>query len=104
MDGLLSRLTNEDLLALSGLLLGLVAILGGLSIGLVSVVTYHFRRSRKDDIEATLKMEMLERGMSAEEIQTVLAARADGCASPQSAIITGARLWRDLRRDLARST
>jgi hypothetical protein len=37
-------------------------------------VTGHLSRVRKAEIEASLKMEMLQRGMSAEEIKTVIEA------------------------------
>jgi hypothetical protein len=37
-------------------------------------VTDYIRDSRRDEMDATLKMEMLERGMSAEEIVDVLKA------------------------------
>jgi hypothetical protein len=42
---------------------------------MTAILTGHFRKSQRDDMEATLKMEMIQRGMSAEEIERVLAAR-----------------------------
>jgi hypothetical protein len=100
MSELLSRLTSEDLLALCGIFLGLVAIVGGLCIGLVAVVSYHYRRSRMDDIEATLKMEMIQRGMSADEISKVLEARAAECV-PKA--MSGNAGWAGLRREFAKT-
>ncbi len=100
MFELLSRLTSEDLLALCGIFLGLVAIVGGLSIGLVAVISYHYRRSRMDDIEATLKMEMIQRGMSADEISKVLEARAAECAPKATGGNAG---WAGLRREFAKT-
>ncbi len=49
-------------------------------------VTNHFTRVRKAEIEASLKMEMLQRGMSAEEIRTVIEAtpRKKGKCEPAS--------------------
>jgi hypothetical protein len=44
-------------------------------------ITEHLRTTRQSDIEAWLKHEMLERGMSAQDIQTVLEARIDGEAT-----------------------
>jgi hypothetical protein len=102
MDELLSRMTSDELLALCGIFLGLVAILGGLSIGLVAVISYHYRRSRMDDMEATLKMEMIQRGMSADEISKVLEARAAECP-PKSILIGGPAGWRGPRREFAKS-
>lgn len=49
-------------------------------------VTGHLTRVRKAEIEAGLKMEMLQRGMSAEEIKTVVEAtpRKNGKREPAS--------------------
>jgi hypothetical protein len=102
VEGLISQLKGEDLLALCGIFLGLVAILGGISIGLVAVISHHFRRSRMDDIEATLKMEMLERGMSAAEIQQVLEARGSDSCAPQGMAFNGFGGWRQMRREMAK--
>ena len=44
-------------------------------IGLALIVAITKRKMQRDDMEATLKMEMIERGMSAEDIERVLAAR-----------------------------
>ncbi len=99
MSELLSQLTSDELLALCGIFLGLVAIVGGLSIGLVAVVSYHYRRSRMDDIEATLKMEMIQRGMSADEISKVLEARAAECAPKPMGSHAG---WAGMRRGFAK--
>lgn len=101
MSELLSRLTSEDLLALCGIFLGLVAIIGGLSIGLVAVISYHYRRSRMDDIEATLKMEMIQRGLSAEDIRKVLEARAAECGPPANMVGANAG-WAGMRRGFAK--
>jgi hypothetical protein len=42
---------------------------------MTAILTGHYRKLQRDDMEATLKMEMIQRGMSAEEIERVLAAR-----------------------------
>lgn len=41
-------------------------------------VTEHLRKSRQAEIDATLKQQMLEAGMSAADIRTVLEASSDG--------------------------
>jgi hypothetical protein len=41
-------------------------------------ITDHLRKTRQSEIEAWLKHDMLERGMNAEDIRTVLEARIDG--------------------------
>ncbi len=52
-------------------------LIGG-AVAITALVTGHFRKTQRDDMEATLKMEMIQRGMSAEEIERVLAAGMDG--------------------------
>jgi len=72
----LLKTANEDvILGLGGMLVGLVAIVGGIGVALTKVVSNHFRRSRLDDMEATLKLEMIQRGMSAADIKQVLEAK-----------------------------
>ena len=61
----------------------LVSIVGKSIVSLVETVASYVRKTRLDDMEATLKMEMIERGMSAEEIKTVLAAKTES-ALPES--------------------
>ena len=67
MNEFFSRFKPEDSLMLfaigSGLLISLVAIIGGLALKIV-----------KSNNETRLKVEMLARGMSAEDIKTVLKA------------------------------
>lgn len=53
-------------------------IVCGSLIALTAIITDHKRKSLRDDMEATLKMEMLQRGMSAEDIERVLKARSGG--------------------------
>jgi hypothetical protein len=60
-----------------GELIGLVAVAGGLLCGIVGIVMGCWLEMRKVAGANDLKQNMLERGMSAEEIQTVLDAGAD---------------------------
>jgi hypothetical protein len=55
-----------------GELIALVSIVGGLLIGLVAVAGGIWSDVRKREIAAGLKHDMLERGMSANDIRTVL--------------------------------
>jgi hypothetical protein len=55
----------------------IVGIIGFVVIVITKVLADHSRKSQRDDMEATLKMEMIQRNMSAEEIERVLAARMD---------------------------
>ena len=58
----------------SGQLLGLVSIVGGMLFSLLIVTGSYWRKVREAEIAAALKRDMLDRGMSAEEIKTVLEA------------------------------
>ncbi len=51
------------------------------------MVSSHYRRSQLDEMEATLKMEMIQRGMSAEEIAKVLGARISANRSKISELV-----------------
>jgi hypothetical protein len=57
-----------------GELIGLVSVLGGLLIAVLAVVVSQWRRVRVTELEAALKQQMLERGMSAAEIEQVVRA------------------------------
>jgi hypothetical protein len=58
----------------SGDAIALVSIIGGMLIGLLFIVAAIWSKVRSEDIAASLKRDMLDRGMSAEEIRTVLEA------------------------------
>lgn len=57
-----------------GELIAITAIVGGLICGAIVMIGEFWRRIRKAEIDAKLKTDMLDRGMSAEEIKTVLEA------------------------------
>jgi hypothetical protein len=69
------KLDEGFVLALAGMAVGVVAILGGITVAITKVVSAHYRRSQLDEMEATLKMEMIQRGMAGDEIAKVLGAR-----------------------------
>ena len=71
MSPLVADLPVEAILGIT-----LPLLIGG-AVAITALITGHFRKSQRDDMEATLKMEMIQRGMSAEEIERVLAARMD---------------------------
>ena len=58
--------------------MGLVSIVGGLICGTVTIIAIYLYSCHKVNIEAKLKTDMLDRGMSADEIKTVLEA-GSGC-------------------------
>jgi hypothetical protein len=75
MTEILGKLDGGELLGLCGIVLGLMGIVGGITVAITKVVAAHYRRTQLDEMEATLKMEMIQRGMSAVEIKQVLEAR-----------------------------
>ena len=63
-----------------GPFIALVALVGGLLIPLVAIIGGLYVTHRKFQVEAALKQQMLERGMSAEEIKEVIGASRSGKA------------------------
>jgi hypothetical protein len=72
----------------AGEMIGLVAVSGGLLCGLVAIFMGIWHEHRKTEINAALKQEMLNRGMSADDIRTVLEAGTNasnkGCSTGHS--------------------
>lgn len=75
MTELFSKLNGGEILGLCGIVLGMVAIVGGIGVAVSKVVADHYRRTQLDEMEATIKMEMIQRGMSAADIKQVLEAK-----------------------------
>jgi hypothetical protein len=63
----------------SGELIGLVAVVGAFLCGLPAVVMGIWLAIRQTETAAALKQDMLNRGMSAEEIRIVLEAGSGSC-------------------------
>lgn len=65
-----------------GEFIGLVAVAGamlcGISCGTAAIIMDHWYKIRRAEILGSLKQDMLNRGMSAEEIQTVIVADTEG--------------------------
>ena len=57
-----------------GQLIGLAAVVGGLFVGALAVVMGIAHEMRKTELTAALKKDMVERGMSPQEIRMVLEA------------------------------
>jgi hypothetical protein len=57
---------------LSPFLIPIAGIICGSLIAIVAIVADHWRKARQTEIHASLVHEMLNRGMSAEEIELVL--------------------------------
>jgi hypothetical protein len=91
LNELVTKLNGGELLGLCGIIVGLLAIMGGIGVAITKVVASYYRRTQLDEIEATLKMEMVQRGMSAADIKQVLEARM---GSSRSAVLQ--ELWSSL--------
>jgi hypothetical protein len=63
-----------------GPFIALVAVVGGLLIPLVGIIGGFTYKCRKLQVEAALKQQMIERGMSADEISEVIGASRFGKA------------------------
>jgi hypothetical protein len=75
MSDILNTRISDEFFILFGMGIGLVAVVGTFVVLFSLISAIHRRRSQLDDMEATLKMEMIERGMTAEDIERVLRAR-----------------------------
>jgi hypothetical protein len=84
----LADLEQETLLGLCGMLLGAIAIVGGIAVAIAVVVSTHYRKTQLDEMEATLKMEMIQRGMSADEIAKVLGSKMSGNKASLSELLS----------------
>lgn len=65
MTDLLSKFDAGELIAIT-------SVVGGLLCGITAIVAGTWAKVRRTEIAAALKHEMLNRGMSADEIRTVL--------------------------------
>ena len=67
MSEVLSRLNGGEII-------GLFAVVGGLLCAVVGILSGNWQKVRKAEINAALKQDMLNRGMSADDIRTVMEA------------------------------
>jgi hypothetical protein len=81
MSELLQKFNGAELLGLITLLLAF--LVGGI-IAVTAIVTAHLQATRQAEQEAALKQEMLQRGMSAEEIVQVVTASRDSSSDGDS--------------------
>jgi len=73
---MLEFLTNASVLIFCGIGAGVIVVCTA-----IVFITDYLHKARQSEIEAWLKLNMLERGMSAEDIRTILEARIDGEAT-----------------------
>lgn len=69
MAPLLAAIDGDQAIAIG------IPIIAVFVVAMTGILTTHHRKMQRDDMEATLKMEMVQRGASADEIERVLAAR-----------------------------
>jgi hypothetical protein len=69
MTPLLANIPDAVLVLIS------IPIVGGVLIAITAILADTYRKLQRDDMAATLKMEMIQRGMPADEIERILAAR-----------------------------
>jgi hypothetical protein len=67
MSEILAKLDGEGVI-------GLAAVLGGIIVGIVAIVGFNWQRVRRCETDAALKQDMLNRGLSPEQICAVLEA------------------------------
>jgi hypothetical protein len=72
MMDLLSRLDGGELI-------GIVSVVGGLLIAAVGIIAGSWVKVRRAELAAALKQDMLNRGLSADDIRTVLEAGSKRC-------------------------
>jgi hypothetical protein len=90
MSDMFSRLNGGEFLGLCAIIGGFFVIAGGIAAVITKIVASHYRRTQLDEMEATLKMEMVQRGMTADDITRVLDARMSASRST----------WQELLRSL----
>jgi hypothetical protein len=64
----------EWLMSLGPLAIPILAIVGGITIAIIAIVSSAWQKNRQVEVEAALKQDMLNRGMSAEDIERVIKA------------------------------
>lgn len=69
MTPLFASVSDEVLIVIA------IPLVGGVLIAITAILAGTYRKMQRDDMTATLKMEMIQRGMSPEDIERVLAAR-----------------------------
>jgi hypothetical protein len=74
MGDLLSKLNGGQLLLLVAAVIALVGVLGGLLTGVIAILATQRRWLRVTEAETALKQQLLEKGMSAAEIEQVIKA------------------------------
>jgi hypothetical protein len=81
-----------------GLVIGLIAIIGAMLTVISSIVAVQWRKSREAEIDAQLKLQMLDMGLKPEELALVLEAGKKGKRRDTKSLIQD---WRKKMEDRA---
>jgi hypothetical protein len=100
MQEVVSARVSDGFIVLCGMGLGLVSILGAIVVVIAVVNAFYRRRTLLDEMEATLKIEMIQRGMSAEDIERILHAKM---GTPEGKSLSGLFESLSARHALARA-
>lgn len=73
MTDMLPRLDGGELITI-------VSVVGGLLVAIIAIIASKWEKVRRAEIAAALKQDMLNRGLSADDIRTVLQADSKGSA------------------------
>jgi biopolymer transport protein ExbB/TolQ len=65
VEPFLSRFNNGEVIAL-------VSVAGGLLVAIVAIIGHYWHEIRRNEIAGALKQEMINRGMTADQIRMVL--------------------------------
>ena len=76
MDTILSKVNSHDMVAV-------IAIAGGILVAITAIIAGNWARMRRTEMELALKRDMLERGLSAEDIERVLNASGGELKRPR---------------------
>jgi hypothetical protein len=68
----------EWVMSLGAAIIPVIAIAGGILVAVVAILAGTWHKNRKTEMEIALKQDMLNRGMSVEEIERVMRASRKG--------------------------
>jgi hypothetical protein len=72
----------DKLLNYTGYLIPIIGLLGGTVVAVVAIIATHWRHVRQAEADTALKQDLLQRGMSVEEIERVVRASSTASTEP----------------------
>lgn len=91
VDAITHMFERMDPQAFMALMIPIFAVVGVMLVGVVALIIKHLQHTRQRELDTSLKHEMIARGMSADEIERVLAAKSapvEAGSSPGSITVT----------------